>query len=89
MRRRKKPQTDGCFYTIDKMVKIRIVVENAEQIPFVFEGERNHYIEIDIDDYNFDRLSQDARNMFYDWARKYHISVGAWDALEGILEDID
>ena len=69
------------------MANIRIVVENAESVPFVHEGETKHYIEIDTMDYGFDQLSSGTFDKIYDWARKYDISVQAWDELEEILEN--
>ena len=69
------------------MANIRIVVEDANTMPFVSEGVTKHYIEIDSRDYEFDQLSHGTYNKIYDWARKRGISIQAWDELERILED--
>ena len=70
------------------MGNIRIIVEKSNVMPYTFEGELLHYIEVDTRDYGLDQLTTGTFNKFYDWARKYHISVNAWDELNDILGDI-
>ena len=69
------------------MGNIRIVVEDAKSMPFVYEGVTKHYIDIDSRDYDYDQLTCETYNKIYDWARKYSICIQAWDELEEILED--
>ena len=69
------------------MGNIRIVIEDANTMPFVYEGVTKHYIEIDSRDYEFDQLSPNTYNKIYEWARKYDIRIQAWDELERLLED--
>ena len=72
-----------------KMTRIRIVVENNNAIPFQFEGESFHYIEIDTSNYGLDQITSATYNKLYDWARKNDITITAWDELEEILDEID
>ena len=70
------------------MSNIRIIVEKSNCVPYSYEKEHLHYIDIDTTDYEFDQLTVSTFNKIYDWARKYHITVTAWDALNDILDDI-
>jgi hypothetical protein len=70
------------------MGRIRVIVEKSDLIPYTYKGEALHYIEIDTLDYTIDQLSQGTINKIKDCARKYHISVNAFEELEEILDEI-
>jgi predicted nucleic acid-binding protein len=71
------------------MVAIRVIVEKSILVPYTDEGEALHYIKIDTLDYTIDQISQEISNKIWDWARKYHISVNAFDELGEILDEIN
>ena len=71
------------------MSSIRIVVEKNNAIPFQFEGESLHYIEIDTSDYGLDQITVATYNKLFDWARKNDMTITAWDELKEILDEID
>ena len=70
------------------MTNIRINVGKSKVIPYTYEGENLHYIEIDTRDYGLDQLTVGTHNKIWAWARKYHISVNAWDELDELMDDI-
>ena len=70
------------------MGNIRIIVEKSNLIPYTYEGENLHYIEIDTRDYGLDQLTSGTYNKIYDWARKSNISINAWDELDELMGDI-
>jgi hypothetical protein len=71
------------------MVAIRVIVEKSILVPYTYEGKALHYIEIDSLDYTTNQISQEICNKILDWARKYHISVNAFDELDESLDDIN
>jgi hypothetical protein len=71
------------------MVGIRVIVEKSILVPYPYEGKALHYIEIDSLDYTINQISQEIGNKILEWARKYHISVNAFDELDEIPDEIN
>ena len=71
------------------MTKIRVVIEDSDEVEYEHKGETKHYIEINSADYGFNQITSSTKNQIYEWAKKNKISLVAWEELEDILDDFD
>jgi len=71
------------------MSKIRVIIEDSEPIEYEYNGEVQHYIEINTAHYGIEQISQNTEDAIVDWGEENNIGMGSFKNLVNIMKHIE